>query len=118
MKAPIGVNSQSTLTHSAAASAANVHDKHALPHLLHWAETRVWGDSAYQSQGELIRAKAQRAKDFTKERYRGLRKNAHRLFVPCALANWFIGRRYLLRLQGAWSVRRAGNPALRPARNQ
>ena len=65
MKAPIGVNSQSTLTHSVAASAANVHDKHALPHLLHWAETRVWGDSAYQSQGELIRAKAQRAKDST-----------------------------------------------------
>jgi IS5 family transposase len=37
---------------------------------------------------------------FTKVRYRGLAKNAHRLFVTCALANLFMARRYLLRLQG------------------
>jgi IS5 family transposase len=30
---------------------------------------------------------------FTKVRYRGLAKNAHRLFVTCALANLFIARR-------------------------
>ena len=50
-----------------------MHDKHALPHLLHGAETRVWGDSAYQSQGELIRAQAPKAKDFThrRTRYKG-----------------------------------------------
>jgi transposase, IS5 family len=34
---------------------------------------------------------------FTKVRYRGLAKNAHRLFVTCALANLFIARRHLLR---------------------
>lgn len=34
-------------------------------------------------------------------RYRGLRKNAHRLFVTCALANLFMARRHLLRPQGA-----------------
>jgi transposase, IS5 family len=34
---------------------------------------------------------------FTKVRYRGLAKNAHRLFVTCALANLFIARRQLLR---------------------
>jgi transposase, IS5 family len=34
---------------------------------------------------------------FVKVRYRGLHKNAHRLFVTCALANLFIGRRRLLR---------------------
>lgn len=34
---------------------------------------------------------------FTKVRYRGLAKNAHRLFVACALANLFMARRYLLR---------------------
>jgi IS5 family transposase len=34
---------------------------------------------------------------FTKVRYRGLKKNAHRLLVACALANLFIVRRRLLR---------------------
>src|SRR5437773_1432036 len=34
---------------------------------------------------------------FTKVRYRGLTKNAHRLIVACALANLFMARRYLLR---------------------
>jgi IS5 family transposase len=38
---------------------------------------------------------------FTKVRYRGLDKNAHRLFVTCALANLFMARRHLLRLAGA-----------------
>jgi len=37
---------------------------------------------------------------FTKVRYRGLDKNAHRLFVTCALANLFMARRHLLRLAG------------------
>ena len=37
---------------------------------------------------------------FVKVRYRGLAKNAHRLFVLCGLANLFIARRHLLRLQG------------------
>ena len=33
---------------------------------------------------------------FAKVRYRGLEKNAQRLFVACALANLFMARRYLL----------------------
>ncbi len=37
---------------------------------------------------------------FQKVRYRGLEKNAHRLFVTCALANLFIVRAHLMR-QGA-----------------
>lgn len=37
---------------------------------------------------------------FIKVRYRGLRKNAHRLFVLCGLTNLFLARRHLLRLQG------------------
>ncbi len=36
---------------------------------------------------------------FAKVRYRGLKKNAHRLLVTCALANLFIARRHLLRCQ-------------------
>ncbi len=38
---------------------------------------------------------------FAKVRYRGLDKNANRLFVTCALANLFLARRHLLRWQGA-----------------
>ena len=38
---------------------------------------------------------------FAKVRYRGLKKNAHRLIVTCALANLFIARRQLLRCQMA-----------------
>ncbi|MFZ6643861.1 IS5/IS1182 family transposase, partial [Undibacterium sp. TC4M20W] len=38
---------------------------------------------------------------FTKVRYRGMQKNAHRLFVTCALANLFMVRRRLMRMQGA-----------------
>ena len=34
---------------------------------------------------------------FVMVRYRGLDKNAHRLFVTCALANLFMARRHLLR---------------------
>jgi len=109
-----------------------------LPHLLHGAETRVWGDQAYRGQGEVLREHAPHALDFTnqryrykhyidevereknrtkssvrskvehvfavmklkfgfvKVRYRGLDKNANRLFVTCALVNLFLVRKRLL----------------------
>ena len=35
---------------------------------------------------------------FAKTRYRGLEKNAHRLFVTCALVNLYMVRRRLLRM--------------------
>ena len=70
MKLHIGVDSRSGLAHSAVVTAANVHDKHALPELLHGAEQRVYGDSAYASQGALIASKAPQAKDFTCQRVR------------------------------------------------
>ncbi|AIY39635.1 Mobile element protein [Collimonas arenae] len=38
---------------------------------------------------------------FAKVRYRGIAKNANRLFVTCALANLFMVRRCLIRLQEA-----------------
>jgi IS5 family transposase len=68
MKLHIGVDSQSGLTHSAVVTAANVHDKHPLPDLLHGQERRVYGDSAYASQKKLIASKAPQAKDFTNQR--------------------------------------------------
>lgn len=143
MKGHIGVDSQSKVIHTVVATAANVHDSVCLPDLLHGAETRVWGDSAYQGQGEVLREYAPEAKDFTnkryrrngvvdeveraknktkssvrakvehpflvikrifgfdKTRYRGLDKNAHRLFVTCALTNLYLVRRQLLRCVAA-----------------
>lgn len=70
MKLHIGVDSQSGLAHSAVVTAANVHDKHPLPQLLHGSERRVYGDSAYASQKALIKSKAANAKDFTNQRTR------------------------------------------------
>src|SRR5512133_1952072 len=41
---------------------------------------------------------------FAKVRYRGLKKNTHRLLVTCPLANPFMARHHLLRCQRAESV--------------
>jgi transposase, IS5 family len=65
MKLHIGVDSHSGLAHSAVVTAANVHDKHPLPDLLHGREERVYGDCAYAAQQRLIQAKAPRAQDYT-----------------------------------------------------
>lgn len=139
MKAHIGVDSKTKMIHSVVATAANVHDSQVLDDLLHGEETRVWGDSAYAGQGDVIRDNAPNAKDFTnqkgfrnrpltdedaarnrtkskvrakvehpflvlkrifgfnKVRYRGLDKNASRLFVACGLVNLYMARRQLLR---------------------
>src|SRR6202166_1618191 len=70
MKAHVGVDSQTKLIHSVAATAANAADCTMLPHLLHGEETRVWGDQAYRGQGEVIREYAPHALDFTHRRYR------------------------------------------------
>lgn len=143
MKAHVGVDSRTKVIHSVVATAANVHDSHCLPDLLHGEETRVWGDSAYQGQSDVIKQHAPKARDlthrryrykdwvdeaerarnrtksttrarvehsigvikrifgFVKVRYRGLEKNAHRLFVTCALANLYLVRKQLLRVVGA-----------------
>ncbi len=68
MKLHIGVDSRTGLAHSAVVTAANVHDKHPLPALLHGAEREVYGDSAYASQHETIRSKAPQAEDRTNKR--------------------------------------------------
>lgn len=65
MKAHIGVDSKNKLIHSVVATPANEHDKHSIPDLLHGNERRVYGDSAYSSQKELIAAAAPKARDFT-----------------------------------------------------
>jgi IS5 family transposase len=56
--------------------------------------------SKVRSRVEHVIGIIKRVFGFAKVRYRGLDKNAHRLFVTCALANLFTARRHLLR-QGA-----------------
>jgi len=65
MKAHIGVDSKTRVVHSFVATPANIHDSRVLGDLLHGGETRVWGDSAYRGQREVILAKAPMAQDFT-----------------------------------------------------
>jgi transposase, IS5 family len=55
MKAHVGVDSKQAIVHSLCSTAASVADKHRLPDLLHGEERKVWGDGAYQGQGEAIR---------------------------------------------------------------
>jgi IS5 family transposase len=68
LKAHIGVDSKEGHVHSLCTSAASVADKHMLPDLLHGAERKVWGDGAYQGQGEAIRRAAAQAQDMTSRR--------------------------------------------------
>lgn len=138
MKAHIGIDSKTKLIHSIGVTAANVHDSQMLGDLLHGDETRLWGDSAYTGQKQVLKEHAPQAKDFTqkkgfknralsdsekdanrhksktrsrvehifgimkrqfgynKVRYRGLAKNAHSLYVKCALINLVIAKRTLL----------------------
>lgn len=70
LKAHIGVDSDSKLVHSSVVTAANVHDSQVLAELLHGDETRVWGDSAYTGQGEVLAEHAPKAQDFTHARGR------------------------------------------------
>jgi IS5 family transposase len=70
MKLHIGVDKDTGLAHSAVVTAANVHDKHPLPSLLHGQEEVVYGDSAYASQQALIASKAPGARDATNQRVR------------------------------------------------
>lgn len=70
MKLHIGADSKTGLVHSASVTAANVHDSHEVPNLLHGQETRLYGDSAYRGKAQCERLKdiAPKAKDFTNKR--------------------------------------------------
>jgi len=70
MKLHIGTDSKTGLIHSASVTAANVHDSHQVPNLLHGQETRIYGDSAYRGKAQRERLKqiAPKARDFTNKR--------------------------------------------------
>lgn len=70
MKLHIGADSKTGVVHSASVTAANVHDSHQVPNLLHGKETRFYGDSAYRGKDQRERLKriAPNAKDFTNKR--------------------------------------------------
>ena len=70
MKVHIGVDSRHGLTHSVSITPANVHDSQELPNLLHGSETRLYGDSAYIGQKDVLKEIAPNAKDFTNKRAR------------------------------------------------
>ncbi|MES7775014.1 IS5 family transposase [Cutibacterium acnes] len=135
MKVHVGADSKTGLVHSAVVTSASVHDKHALPDLLHGAEKRVYGDRGYQGCRDIIKAAAPQARDFTnrrvrkpdgqdeaeglrnrtksrtrarvehpfhvlkrlwgfvKVRYRGLAKNANRVFTALAMVNLYMAAR-------------------------
>ena len=67
MKVHVGADSKTGLIHSASVTAANVHDSHEVPNLLHGQETRFYGDSAYRGreQRERLKTIAPKARDFT-----------------------------------------------------
>jgi IS5 family transposase len=70
MKLHVGADSRSGVVHSATVTGASVHDSQMLGGLLHGAERRVYGDSAYHGtkHKQRMREVARRAKDFTNER--------------------------------------------------
>jgi IS5 family transposase len=63
MKTHIGVDSASGIVHGTSVSAANEHDSQQLSNLLHGDKTRLYGDSTYANQKEVLKAK-----DFTNTR--------------------------------------------------
>jgi IS5 family transposase len=65
MKAHIGVDSPIKVTHAVVATRVNTADCTVLDQLLLGHETRVYGDQAYKSQGERVRAKALKATAYT-----------------------------------------------------
>lgn len=70
MKLYVGSDAKTVPVRSATVTSANVHDKHALPQLLHGQERQVYGDRGYQRQREAIRAAPGQARDFTNRRAR------------------------------------------------
>ena len=137
MKAHVGVDAETKLVHSVAATAAHVADVKMLAELLHGKETAVWGDQAYQGQAAVLAEHAPHAEDricrrwrsklqvwpeqreanriksktrsrvehvfamlklrfgFVKVRFRGLRKNLHRLYTSFALLNLITAQKHL-----------------------
>lgn len=61
MKAHVGVDADTRLIHSVAATAANMANCKMLPALLHGEETEVWGDQAYQGQSAVLAEHAPKA---------------------------------------------------------
>jgi transposase, IS5 family len=112
-KAHIGVDSKETVVHSVCTSAASVADVHLLPDLLHGEERKVWGDAAYQGQGDAIRQAAPQAQDMTSRRTKykndvdeeAKRKNTTKARVRAKVEHPF---RILKRIFGLTKVRYRG----------
>src|SRR5208282_4451413 len=131
MKAHVGVDSQSKLIHAVVATPANVAETRVWGDQAYRGQGRVLEECAPQAQDftcqryrykdrvdEVERAKNRtKAKGrskvehvcavmklkfgFVKVRYRGIAKNANRLFATCALVNLFLARKTLLGMTAA-----------------
>jgi IS5 family transposase len=107
------VDSKETVVHSVCTSAASVADVHLLPDLLHGEERKVWGDAAYQGQGDAIRQAAPQAQDMTSRRTKykdevdeeAKRKNTTKARVRAKVEHPF---RILKRIFGLTKVRYRG----------
>jgi hypothetical protein len=64
------------------------------PVRVEWAKNRT--ESRVRSRVEHVFGVMKLKIGFVKVRYRGLKKNANRLFATCALVNLFVSRRKLL----------------------
>lgn len=71
MKAHAAADAKTKLIHHVVATSGAVHDGKVLPQLLHGKKTRVWGDSAYAGQIEVIEQCSPWAMDLTQRRGRG-----------------------------------------------
>ncbi len=97
MKAHIGVDAKTGLTHSFTTTAANEHDLNQAEHLLHGEEKFIFANSGYrgaENREALEGVKAdwhvadhQVSVRLTKARYHGLMKNDGKLAMLFALAN-------------------------------
>ena len=111
MKAHVGVDAETKLLYSVAATAANVADSKMLAQLLHGNETAVWGDQAYQGQSAVLATHAPLAQDLICRRWRSklrqwpevreanrikskVRSRVEHIFVPLKLRFGFVKVRY------------------------
>jgi len=108
MKAHLGVDSRSKLIHAATATPANVAAQDFVNRRYRHRGVVDEVERAKNRTKSKVRARVEhpigvikRVFGFAKVRYRGLKKNTHRLIVTCALANLFMARRHLLRCQPA-----------------
>ncbi len=68
MKAHLGVDSKTILGHSIVVTPGNVDYSQVIGDLLHGNETKIWGDSAYAGQTDVLHKVSPNARDYTQKK--------------------------------------------------